>query len=361
MKVQINKTKFISGFEKAFNNNLNAKSEAGLSFLIDKLNQEDRLDNICQFAYFLATVYHESTWAPSKSYFVPIKEGKAGSRTEVWIKYQSKYWNSGYYGRGYVQTTLEDNYRNAGILLGLGSEFFINDPDEMLEPEHSYESAIRSMVRGLYRKNKKTGRRESLDVYLSNENAPDYVNARNIINGDVKKNGKKIADEAVKFERLIRQCLEKNDGRTLVSSGNNSNAAVAATNDSVNSNADLGSAATSTTIKTDNVELTSTSNQETEAGNEQSFQAMIPQIDTARTYLKSLFSGGVFAAVGAFWLGLPMWVQVSLVVFVIVVVIGGIALFIRYYKDVFGFVTAMNTLRATQNVGNPLLTKPEKK
>src|SRR6185369_2732247 len=126
MRLHINKTKFISGFKQSFVK-LNAKSEAGLSFLIDKLNQEDRLKNIPQYAYFLATVFHESTW--KGSYFVPIKEGKASSGTTTWIKYQSKYWNTGFYGRGYVQTTHETNYRNAGILLGLGSEFFIDDPD----------------------------------------------------------------------------------------------------------------------------------------------------------------------------------------------------------------------------------------
>ncbi len=214
MEIRLDKQKFILGFERSFGINLNARSEAGLAFILDKFNQEDRLKNIYQFAYVLATFFHESSWAPTKSYFVPIKEGKARSTSEVWIKYQSKYWNKGYYGRGFVQTTHEDNYRNAGILTGLGSEYFIQNPDEMLKPEFSYETAIISMIRGLYRKNKKTGRRQSLDVYLGDD-SPDYIGARNIINGDVKKNGGKIANEAIKFERLLRSSMVSEKASTL--------------------------------------------------------------------------------------------------------------------------------------------------
>lgn len=86
------------------------------------------------------------------------------------------------------------------------------------------------------------------------------------------------------------------------------------------------------------------------------FAAMIPQIDTAKKYLKRTFSGSVCATIAAAALGLPLWIQIALAVLVLVIVIGGIFLFVRYYKDIFAFVTAMNTLRATQGADNPVLT-----
>ena len=88
----------------------------------------------------------------------------------------------------------------------------------------------------------------------------------------------------------------------------------------------------------------------------QDFSAYIPQIDTAKKYLKRTFSGSVFATVGAVLFGLPLWIQIALATLVLVIVVGGIVLFVRYYKDIFAFVTAMNTLRATQGADNPVLT-----
>lgn len=117
-----------------------------------------------------------------------------------------------------------------------------------------------------------------------------------------------------------------------------------------------GEVSTQTTIKTDTVEVAAKNQTPENPQSATNFQAIIPQIDTARTYLKRMFSGSILAAIGAFWLGLPMWIQISFVVLVLVLVIGGIVIFARYYKDIFAFATAMNTLRATKGVDNPILT-----
>ena len=115
-------------------------------------------------------------------------------------------------------------------------------------------------------------------------------------------------------------------------------------------------ASTETTIKTDTVDITSSASAGGAKPVAKNFDALIPQIDTAKSYLKKLFSGSVLATIGAFMLGLPQWIQISLVVLVLIVVVGGIVIFARYYKDIFAFVTAMNTLRATKGVDNPILT-----
>lgn len=55
-------------------------------------------------AKFLATICFES------DYFKTTKEYKADEGSEHWRKYQSKYWNTGYYGRGLIQLTHKTNY-----------------------------------------------------------------------------------------------------------------------------------------------------------------------------------------------------------------------------------------------------------
>lgn len=126
------------------------------------------------------------------------------------------------------------------------------------------------------------------------------------------------------------------------------------------SRASDGAASTQTTIKTDTVEINSTSPTGAAPQATKNFDAVIPQIDTAKSYLQKLFSGSVLATIGAMLFGLPEWLQIALAVLVLVIVIGGIVLFARYHKEIFSYVTAMNTLRATQGVDNPILTGEQK-
>lgn len=135
-----------------------------------------------------------------------------------------------------------------------------------------------------------------------------------------------------------------------------------AVQDMGNTSQGIVTAATQTTIKTENVEVAATSPASSgeSAAPAKSFEAFIPQIDTAKSWLKRLFSGGVLATVWAVVSGAPLWIQISLALIVIVTVIGGVAIFARYHKEIFAYVTAMNTLRATQGVDNPILTTEEK-
>lgn len=93
-----------------------------------------------QVAAFLATAAFESM------YFRKTREGKAKSTSPVWIKYQSKYWPTGYFGRGIFQTTTLANYRKFGQKMkkrGLvdDSELFVKQPELLEQPKWAVESA----------------------------------------------------------------------------------------------------------------------------------------------------------------------------------------------------------------------------
>jgi putative chitinase len=116
-------------------------------------------------AYMLATTYHETA-----TRMWPVTE--YGS--ESYLKGKDYY---PYVGRGYVQLTWEDNYRNAGIALAL-----IDDRDLVAHPDMALDSLIaarimfRGMAEGWF-----TGRK--LGQYFNDEE-DDPINARQIINGN---------------------------------------------------------------------------------------------------------------------------------------------------------------------------------
>jgi hypothetical protein len=88
----------------------------------------------------------------------------------------------------------------------------------------------------------------------------------------------------------------------------------------------------------------------------ETFQAFIPQIDTAKRYLKAVSGLTGLSAAGAFFAGLPPWLVISLIVVFPILVIGGIVIFVKYHKEIFAYVRAMNTLRATAGVHNPVVS-----
>ncbi len=74
-------------------------------------------------AYVLATSSLESQHKPQK-------EWKAREGTVIWETAQKYYWHTGYYGRGFVQLTLEDNYRKWSQKLGVD---LLSNPDLALK------------------------------------------------------------------------------------------------------------------------------------------------------------------------------------------------------------------------------------
>ena len=172
-----------------------------------------------QLAYILATPYHEVGRA-----LEPVAENlnyTAKRMTEVWPTrfktlaaakpyagnpealgnkvYGGRLGNAlnegyRYRGRGLSQITGKENYTKFGKLMSLD---LAGNPDLALQPKIAARILVVGMRDGLF-----TGKR--LTDFIFNGTV-DYVNARRIINGDVKTNGEKIAGYAKKFRAALRE------------------------------------------------------------------------------------------------------------------------------------------------------------
>ncbi|HEX8267369.1 MAG TPA: hypothetical protein VF596_18360 [Pyrinomonadaceae bacterium] len=164
---------------------------------------------IREAAYMLATVRAES------SSFQPVKEKRASpTRQPKLYRTQSRYWGTGFYGRGFVQLTHKDKYQKAGRHLAgmsitlnnnpliINSTTFVNKPDLVLQPEIAYLILSRGMREGWFRK-RKNGTPYKLSDFIKEGQPPDYLNARNIINAPSDRAGE-IAGYADKFELALR-------------------------------------------------------------------------------------------------------------------------------------------------------------
>lgn len=195
--------KFFDGYKREFGNLTSAdqKTVEGIEFFLSKFDKEKRLNNVPQFAYVLATTFHESYLPRTGVRFQPVKEGRERASSPRRAN-QDSYWQTGYYGRGFPQTTHKENYLKSGAALGLG-DLFVKNPNLLLTPEYAYEAMVICMTKGLYRKGK------TLNKFLPNRISTEdqRIAARDIINGDIRKNGKKIADYAQTFERILRESL----------------------------------------------------------------------------------------------------------------------------------------------------------
>jgi predicted chitinase len=117
-------------------------------------------------AYALATAFKETNRTMQ-----PVREAYylGEPRAETYRKTLRYY---PFYGRGYVQTTWEDNYRKFGKLLGID---LVTAPDRALEPVIAAQIMVKGMIGGLF-----TG--VGLARYFNNH-TDDPVDARRIING----------------------------------------------------------------------------------------------------------------------------------------------------------------------------------
>jgi len=158
-------------------------------------------------AHVLAEVYHETgggmvpvketVYRPSKDRnpsdaTVIARLDRAWARGQLpWVK--KPYWRSGWFGRGQIQLTHEDNYIKGGALVGVD---LVSNPDRALELQVSAEIAAEGCRVGLF-----TGK--SLSDYDGPEGY-DHYNARAIVNGDKRANGSKVASYARAFEVALQ-------------------------------------------------------------------------------------------------------------------------------------------------------------
>lgn len=138
-------------------------------------------------AYALATAYHE-TGARMR----PVREGfaetdamarnivnklalKRGKNSAV-AKYAKPVGSYGhvYYGRGHVQLTWYENYKETGSEMGID---LVADPDKMLDPFISARVLIRGLIDGRW-----NGKGKGIGFYLPKDGKDDLKNARRTVN-----------------------------------------------------------------------------------------------------------------------------------------------------------------------------------
>lgn len=191
----VNIEDFLEEYRLSFEEVLSCQRECGLRFILGELNTylkplyvNQPSVALQQAAYILATIYHETgkKMRPVRE----IRQNKTDTERRKRIRrLQDRYWYSGFYGRGYIQITWEDNYRKFGI---------DDDPERAMEPETAFRIAYVGMKTGMF-----TGL--GLNDYI-HSNKKDYYGARKIVNGLDK--AKHIANIAHRFEKILVSCQD---------------------------------------------------------------------------------------------------------------------------------------------------------
>lgn len=185
----IDKDKFLFAYAATYagEHGLTDSQRSGIASLLDCLMDDSKVADIRWAAYMMATVKHEcaGTWQPIAEY----GKGKGHPYGEP-----DPTTGHVYAGRGYVQLTWKDNYRQMGKVLGVD---LVNNPDRAMEPAIAYAIMSYGMRNGSF-----TG--VGLPRYISGEKC-DFVNARKIINS--LDQAEKIADYATTIQGLLEQCL----------------------------------------------------------------------------------------------------------------------------------------------------------
>ena len=188
--MHFDRSSFLDHYVQQFGG-LNAAQGGAIDALLRAAEGDGDVTDIRWLAYMMATVKHEcaGTWRPIEEYGrgKGMKYGKPVTVTDA----TGKSFTNVYYGRGYVQLTWADNYREMGRALGNRLLF---DPSLALDPEVAYQIMSLGMRKGSF-----TGRK--LADYI-HDGACDYVNARKIING--LDQAQRIAGYAEKLETILR-------------------------------------------------------------------------------------------------------------------------------------------------------------
>lgn len=141
-----------------FNGKLTEKQVAGIDALFKGQEKHNLLPS--QFAYLLATVFHETA-----ATMQPVKE-RGG---EAYLMRKTYY---PYYGRDLVQTTWKANYEKVKKFTGID---VVTNPDLIADLDTAVDVAFTFMKNGWY-----TGRK--LADFITTVKT-DYLGARRIING----------------------------------------------------------------------------------------------------------------------------------------------------------------------------------
>lgn len=158
-----------------FGTSLSQQQVAGIEGILDAfVTHGDGRDKT--LAYALATAYHETGGK-----MVPVREGFAkddatARRVVAKREYGKPAGRYGhvYYGRGQVQLTWLDNYRNSSKDAGYD---LVAYPDQMLDPVISARVLIKGLLDGRW-----NARGKGIAFYLPDDGPDDLKNARRTVN-----------------------------------------------------------------------------------------------------------------------------------------------------------------------------------
>ena len=209
--LRINRKKFYDGF-RAWREVITEDQVKGLNFLLAELERDKAIQLVTIAAYILATVFHETA-----ATMLPIREygrgrGRKYAKVYSWKLADGSIIEVVYYGRGFVQLTWYDNYKEMNEALPKAYPDLIADferrtgqkfnlvlrPDQALDPQIAYAILSYGMRNG------KFGAKITDHI---NHQKTDYPNARRSVN--VMDKADKIAGYAREFEKILRNSLER--------------------------------------------------------------------------------------------------------------------------------------------------------
>jgi hypothetical protein len=203
---EINRDTFLVYVKRApFGNSLSPIQIEGLNRYLDYWESKYADKDIRWLAYILASVYHETGghFNPIKETVMPYHRDKNPSDKEVirrldnayrtgkLKRVKTPYWRQGWFGRGDIQITHEDNYIKFGLQ---------GDPSMALHKDTAVWITFKGMTEGLFSPG------NTLQKYF-NGSKEDPKGARRIVNG-VDKSGL-IADYYTNFLGAIKASLEE--------------------------------------------------------------------------------------------------------------------------------------------------------
>lgn len=189
----INRKIFFDEYRKSLdpNRKLDQKEVNAIGEFINFVDQVWSDFTIPQWAYILATTFHET-----KATFLPVKEACylqenynwSDAKFEDWAKRNFRYFP--YYGRGYVQITWLKNYQYFEKLMGLP---LVQNPTLAMVPKTAFFIMVHGFKKGTF-----TGKK--ITDYISGPKK-DYKGARKCINGTDK--DELIKTYAILFEKIL--------------------------------------------------------------------------------------------------------------------------------------------------------------
>lgn len=177
---------------------LNQSQTDSINFLLNAFDLDEKMTCLRFYAYTLATVKHETAET-----YRPIREYMKGAGR--YYGHIDPVTGQVYYGRGFSQVTLKENYiKFNDVLKRYASGYdLINNPDAALEPDIAYIILSEGMTN---KKNSFSG--HVLSDYF-NDVITDWIHARKIVN--VMDRAELIADYARKFYDALQFVSDAKD------------------------------------------------------------------------------------------------------------------------------------------------------